>query len=613
MSASDQTRPGLSIQPTAIRRASDTQSPESAGPGPTIGCLHDVFDHLPPQALCCVSCVCRSWRDLNHGAAADQAWRAFYERKWPAPASAGTLRRSWQAQYGSKMWQARSFGGRFDQDTLHGHQAAVRSLAMLPGSNLLATGSSDRTVKLWDLRAGMPVATSKLHGGPVRAVAMDATMLVSSGFHDRTLRVWEAGNQPGTEAAGGFDLSNPTRLRNAHMGPILTLALTDTCLFSGGWDYAVRIWARHGLACAGTLAFDDWVWCVAPRGDNLLVSAGVKVHVHDLGTGRQLRRYENPHGVNMNAGSVVQVEGSRDGRLLFSGATGNSNLSHDLSILAHDLRLPATAAPVATLWQTGAGVWGLSHEDPWLGAALNDGTVVLLNAEAAMRQGNNRRAVAQDHNRREAIPRIDPHLMLSFKLLNAAASIMQGIIRFAVVQEIHLQASASGAAVRRQLQCGGRPAHCVSVGDQWLAAGSGDAAVRTWDFSRAQERAEASRAARQARSKARQQRGLRAVWQRQTKPAEAASQADACPDDAVQESAAEAWPSATAGDLLLAGDACRARKAAVCLGLWLHGLEAQHVPGMQTWQIVRPRRTSSSGGSTIPGETSSGITVKVKG
>lgn len=72
------------------------------------------------------------------------------------------------------------------------------------------------------------------------------------------------------------------------------------CLFSGGWDYAVRIWARHGLACAGTLAFDDWVWCVAPRGDNLLVSAGVKVHVHDLGTGRQLRRYENPHGVNVS-------------------------------------------------------------------------------------------------------------------------------------------------------------------------------------------------------------------------------------------------------------------------------------------------------------------------
>ena len=75
---------------------------------------------------------------------------------------------------------------------------------------------------------------------------------------------------------------------------------TCRCLFSGGWDYAVRIWARQGLACAGTLAFDDWVWCVAPRGDNLLVSAGVKVHVHDLGTGRQLRRYENPHGVNVS-------------------------------------------------------------------------------------------------------------------------------------------------------------------------------------------------------------------------------------------------------------------------------------------------------------------------
>ena len=45
----------------------------------------------------------------------------------------------------------------------------------------------------------------------------------------------------------------------------------------------------------------------------------------------------------------------------------------------------------------------------------------------------------------------------------------------------------------------------------------------------------------------------------------------------------------------------------------VQGLEAQHRPGMQTWQIVRPRRTSSSSGSTIPGETNSGITVKVKG
>lgn len=33
---------------------------------------------------------------------------------------------------------------------------------------------------------------------------------------------------PPAPLAGGFDLSNPTRLRNAHMGPILTLALTDT-------------------------------------------------------------------------------------------------------------------------------------------------------------------------------------------------------------------------------------------------------------------------------------------------------------------------------------------------------------------------------------------------
>ena len=44
------------------------------------------------------------------------------------------------------------------------------------------------------------------------------------------------------------------------------------------------------------------------------------------------------------------------------------------------------APPVATLWETSAGVNFLSLEDPWLAAALTDGTVALLNIEAAMRQ-----------------------------------------------------------------------------------------------------------------------------------------------------------------------------------------------------------------------------------
>ena len=84
------------------------------------------------------------------------------------------------------------------------------------------------------------------------------------------------------------------------------------------------------------------------------------------------------------------------------------------------------APPVATLWETSAGVNSLSLEDPWLAAALTDGTVALLNIEAAMRQRQQGRTAAQP-----------PPPKRLFQ-------------------------QPSGAAC------------CADLADQWLAAGSGD-------------------------------------------------------------------------------------------------------------------------------------------
>lgn len=43
-----------------------------------------------------------------------------------------------------------------------------------------ASGSADRTVRLWSLDTGMPLATSRLHSGTVRALAVDERILVSA-------------------------------------------------------------------------------------------------------------------------------------------------------------------------------------------------------------------------------------------------------------------------------------------------------------------------------------------------------------------------------------------------------------------------------------------------
>ena len=41
-------------------------------------------------------------------------------------------------------------------------------------------GSADKTVRLWSLDAGMPLATSRSHSGTVRALALDEHLLVSA-------------------------------------------------------------------------------------------------------------------------------------------------------------------------------------------------------------------------------------------------------------------------------------------------------------------------------------------------------------------------------------------------------------------------------------------------
>ena len=86
----------------------------------------------------------------------------------------------------------------------------------------------------------------------------------------------------------------------------------------------------------------------------------------------------------------------------------------------------SSQSPAAVLWEHKVEVRALAFEDPWLSAAMSDGTVLLLDVEAAMRA---RRTASQ-----------------------------RG------------QAAAGGAAART-LAAPGYASYCVDIADQWLAAG----------------------------------------------------------------------------------------------------------------------------------------------
>jgi WD40 repeat protein len=77
--------------------------------------------------------------------------------------------------------------------TLKGHRDWVRSLAISPDGNILASGSGsqDKTVKIWNLSSGKLLGTLKGHADDVRSVAFssDSSTLVSGSF-DNTIKIW---------------------------------------------------------------------------------------------------------------------------------------------------------------------------------------------------------------------------------------------------------------------------------------------------------------------------------------------------------------------------------------------------------------------------------------
>src|SRR3954454_22036897 len=80
---------------------------------------------------------------------------------------------------------------------LKGHQHTITCLAFAPDGRLLASGSKDTTVRLWDLATGQPVATLEGHVDMVTAVAFapDGKTLASCS-HGNVIHLWDAaGNE----------------------------------------------------------------------------------------------------------------------------------------------------------------------------------------------------------------------------------------------------------------------------------------------------------------------------------------------------------------------------------------------------------------------------------
>jgi WD40 repeat protein len=190
-----------------------------------------------------------------------------------------------------------------------GHTAWVRSVAFSPDGQLLASGSEDQTIRLWKVSTGQSLKTLQGHTDRVRSVAFSPDgQLLASGSDDQAVRLWEVSTGQSLKTLQG----HTDRVRSVAFSP------DGQLLASGSDDCSVGLWeVSTGQRLKTLRGHSNWVWSVAFSPDGQLLASGSEdqtIRLWKVSTGRSLKTLRG------HSNRVYSVSFSPDSQLVASGS-----------------------------------------------------------------------------------------------------------------------------------------------------------------------------------------------------------------------------------------------------------------------------------------------------
>jgi len=239
---------------------------------------------------------------------------------------------------------------------ISGHLGWVRAIAVDPTNEWFATGSADRTIKIWDLASGTLKLTLTGHISTIRGLAVSprSPYLFSAG-EDKMVKCWD------------LEYNKVIRHYHGHLSGVYSLSLHPTLdlLVTGGRDSVARVWdvrtkdnvhtlSGHtqtvvGLATqalepqviTGSMDSTIRLWdLVAGRASAVLTNhkkavRAVALSPHDYtfvsASADNMKKWKNPEGMFMQNLSghnciVHSLACNQDGVMASGGDTGNIHM-----------------------------------------------------------------------------------------------------------------------------------------------------------------------------------------------------------------------------------------------------------------------------------------------